>query len=32
MMLAAYLLHPVWSIVCIILAVGFGALVFCGYW
>lgn len=31
MLLAAYLLHPVWSIVCIILAVGFGALVFCGY-
>ncbi|GAB0100070.1 MFS domain-containing protein [Sergentomyia squamirostris] len=31
MMLAAYLLHPVWSVVCITLAVGLGGFAICGY-
>lgn len=31
MMLAAYLLHPVWSVVCIIIAVGLGAFAWCGF-
>lgn len=31
MLLAAYLLHPVWSLVSIILAVGLGALAWCGF-
>ncbi|KAG4073805.1 hypothetical protein HA402_001029 [Bradysia odoriphaga] len=31
MMLAAYLLHPVWSVVCIIIAVGLGAYAWCGF-
>lgn len=31
MMMAAYLLHPVWSVVCIIIAVGMGAYAWCGF-
>ncbi|XP_059613114.1 sialin-like [Phlebotomus argentipes] len=31
MMLAAFLLHPVWSVVSITLAVGLGAFAICGY-
>uniref|UniRef100_A0A1L8DE27 Sialin n=2 Tax=Nyssomyia neivai TaxID=330878 RepID=A0A1L8DE27_9DIPT len=31
MMLAAYLLHPAWSVVCITFAVGLGAFAICGY-
>lgn len=31
MLLAAYLLHPVWSLFSIILAVGLGALAWCGF-
>lgn len=31
MMLAATLLHPVWSVVCIIIAVGLGAYAWCGF-
>lgn len=31
MMLAAYLLHPVGSIICIIVAVGFGAFAWAGF-
>lgn len=31
MMLAAYVLHPVWSIVSIIIAVGFGAFAWAGF-
>ncbi|XP_055704446.1 sialin-like [Phlebotomus papatasi] len=31
MMLAAYLLHPAWSVVCISLAVGLGGFALCGF-
>lgn len=31
MMLAAFLLHPVWSVLCIIIAVGLGAFAWCGF-
>lgn len=31
MLLAAYLLDPVWSLVCIIIAVGLGSFAWCGF-